>query len=331
VNEYSLLQRKMANPEHLAKLKAGVTAWSEWIKVNQNILPDLSEVDLNGADLSGADLSMANFVSTDLSAALLRGADLDGAVLRKADLSSADLSGANLVEADFTAAILAGANFTGADLSGADLSAANLIEANLTDVNVTAVEYLRRDLDDTEKPSSLWRRLLIRLRRIRTGWRMRTIPIPYRRRMMRHRYQGNRGLSSCFGNRLFVRDAADQDYLDSIEIQLHNIWERFGFWCWGITDYGRSFLSVVVFASVLICAFGRIYSHWPGILNYGDRRPTSFTPYYFSIVTYTTLGFGDVKPNSLGGEILVSLEVILGYVTLGLLLAVLADKIVRRS
>jgi Ion channel len=32
-----------------------------------------------------------------------------------------------------------------------------------------------------------------------------------------------------------------------------------------------------------------------------------------SIVTYTTLGFGDVRPATLAGEIIVSSEVILGY------------------
>jgi sorbitol-specific phosphotransferase system component IIC len=90
-------------------------------------------------------------------------------------------------------------------------------------------------------------------------------------------------------------------------------------------------MSVVLFASMLICIFGAVYSHSSGMLSFGDRCPTGFTPYYFSIVTYTTLGFGDVKPNNLPGEILVSTEVIMGYVTLGLLLAVLADKIARRS
>jgi hypothetical protein len=148
---------------------------------------------------------------------------------------------------------------------------------------------------------------------------------------MRGHYQGVRGLSSCYGNRIFVRDAADQDYLDTIEDQLHSRWERFWFWVWGLTDYGRSLMSVVVFASLLIFGFGGAYSHWPHMISAGDRCPTPFTPYYFSIVTYTTLGFGDVKPNNLAGEILVSLEVILGYVTLGLLLAVLGDKVARRS
>ena len=67
------------------------------------------------------------------------------------------------------------------------------------------------------------------------------------------------------------------------------------------------------------------------LLDYKDSAKTWFTPFYFSIVTYTTLGFGDVKPKTLAGELVVSSEVILGYTTLGLLLSVLAQNIARRS
>jgi hypothetical protein len=67
------------------------------------------------------------------------------------------------------------------------------------------------------------------------------------------------------------------------------------------------------------------------MLNYKDSANTWFTPFYFSIVTFTTLGFGDVKPNGVVGELLASSEVIIGYLTLGLLLAVLAEKLARRS
>jgi Ion channel len=45
-------------------------------------------------------------------------------------------------------------------------------------------------------------------------------------------------------------------------------------------------------------------------MDYGERCRTWFTSFYFSIVTYTTLGFGDVKPATLIGEIIVSTEVI---------------------
>jgi hypothetical protein len=61
-----------------------------------------------------------------------------------------------------------------------------------------------------------------------------------------------------------------------------------------------------------------------------DSANTWLTPYYFSIVTYTTLGFGDIRP-ALLGEIIVSSDVILGYTTLDLLLSVLAQSIARRS
>jgi hypothetical protein len=90
---------------------------------------------------------------------------------------------------------------------------------------------------------------------------------------------------------------ADQDYLDALEEQWSSRWGRFWFWVWGLTDYGRSFMSVIIFASILIFGFGAVYSHWSHLTATApDMHPTHFTPYYFSIVAYTTLGFGDVRP-----------------------------------
>ena len=44
-------------------------------------------------------------------------------------------------------------------------------------------------------------------------------------------------------------------------------------------------------------------------------------------VTFTTLGFGDVTPLNRAGEIWVTAEVILGYLMLGLLISIMANKI----
>jgi sorbitol-specific phosphotransferase system component IIC len=66
------------------------------------------------------------------------------------------------------------------------------------------------------------------------------------------------------------------------------------------------------------------------MLHYPDHK-TFFTPVYYSIVTYTTLGFGDVTPRTVRGELFVTLEVIIGYLTLGLLISILANKVARRS
>ncbi len=66
-------------------------------------------------------------------------------------------------------------------------------------------------------------------------------------------------------------------------------------------------------------------------MDYSNSAGTWFTPFYYSLVTYTTLGFGDVTADSLIGEMLVISEVIAGYFTLGLLLSILANTVARRS
>lgn len=62
-----------------------------------------------------------------------------------------------------------------------------------------------------------------------------------------------------------------------------------------------------------------------------ERMPNGFTPYYFSIVTFTTLGLGDVTPLGLAGEIWLAIEVVLGYIMLGGLISIFANKFARRS
>jgi len=294
------LKPQVANPEHLAKLGEGVDAWNKWREKNPSVKPDLSQASLENARLFKAHLENAN--------------------LRQAHLENANLISAHLQNTD-----LARAHLENADLNTAHLENAHLREADLTNSDVTGLLYTgpmslpEKRMQGFSAAGNRW-----------WNWLRRNL-IPYRRWVMRGHYQGIRGLSACHGNRIFVRDATDQDYLDTVEEQLRSRWGRFRFWLWGLTDYGRSLMSVVIFASILIFGFGWVYSHWLGVIRVRDRRVTPFTPYYFSIVTYTTLGFGDVKPNNLAGEILVSVEVILGYLTLGLLLAVLGDKVARRG
>jgi hypothetical protein len=155
--------------------------------------------------------------------------------------------------------------------------------------------------------------------------------VHWQRGAMRGCYLGIRGLESSFGNAIFKRAAADQDFLDSLEAHLKGTRRMFLFQAWGLIDYGRSLLRVAAISFGLAAIYGGIYRIFPTVLDYSGSVQGWFTPYYFSIVTYTTLGFGDVKPAGLAGEIIVSSEVILGYTTLGLLLSVLAQSISRRS
>jgi hypothetical protein len=140
-----------------------------------------------------------------------------------------------------------------------------------------------------------------------------------------------RGLDSSYGNALFKRDAEDQDFIDTLEASLKGTLSIALFRAWALIDYGRSLWRVAILSFGLAALYGTIYRVFPAILDYRGSADTWFTPFYFSIVTYTTLGFGDVRPASLAGELVVSSEVVLGYTTLGLLLSVLAQTVARRS
>lgn len=59
-------------------------------------------------------------------------------------------------------------------------------------------------------------------------------------------------------------------------------------------------------------------------------RP-GFSGFCFSITSYMTLGFGDIHPRTDLGEVVAKAEATLGYLSLGLLLAVLAGKVARRG
>ena len=55
------------------------------------------------------------------------------------------------------------------------------------------------------------------------------------------------------------------------------------------------------------------------------------TTIYFSFVTLTTLGYGDVAPTSVTARMIALIEVIIGYMMLGGLLGIFANKMARRA
>jgi uncharacterized protein YjbI with pentapeptide repeats len=86
----------MANKEHLARLKEGVEAWSQWRAADPDIRPDLSGADFSRAYLSRAFLADADLSVAFLAHAHLAHAHLDGAILTRAYLIGANLTGAHI-------------------------------------------------------------------------------------------------------------------------------------------------------------------------------------------------------------------------------------------
>jgi len=293
---------EMADQNHLNRFFEGVNAWNGWRDQNPSIIPDLSHAQLDGWNSAsikswdmqskGVNLGKANLWNTDLSRACLIFANLKGAILIQSNLKKACLIGANLETAD---------------LSNADLKGSDLTNANLEGANVSGVKY-----NGSAK------------------------------------YRGIR-VATCYGSPKFRRFAQDQDFIEELREEsnlgriLYRLW-------WMFTDCGRSFCRLSLWVLLVWAVFGAIYADYT-IPTWLSWLPQSFqnllividpqikfspshswfSPYYFSIVTLTTLGFGDITPLNLAGEIIVAIEVILGYVALGLLISILANKVARRS
>jgi len=298
---------------------------------------DLSGLDLSGACLRGADLSRANLrdatlVGTDFTNATLFKADLTSAELAGAKLEGANLSGATLIRAGFGRANLRGTILVQADLSGsslvdADLKGADLGLATLADVRATGADWsdanvvdadLRRahldrcNVEGTRFDGSDMRdACLLEVRNFRTAsW----ISVDVR----------EINFTGAYLCRSFIHD---QNYLAEYRAQgglsdlIYRMW-------WLTSDCGRSPLRWSLCTGILVVAFALGYTQVA--IDYGSH-PTSVSPLYFSVVTMTTLGFGDVLPNSVAGQWLVMVQVVCGYVMLGGLLSLLSNKMATRA
>ena len=133
---------------------------------------------------------------------------------------------------------------------------------------------------------------------------------------------------------------------------LKQFWDRgpgykFLYFIWWLTSRcGESFKRWLGWSTVIVLSFAFVYANVSaengkplvaecpisGVSNPADLGyPPFITALYFSVVTFTTLGFGDVIPVSDWGKVAVGIEVILGYFMLGGLIALFANKLVRRE
>lgn len=77
----------------------------------------------------------------------------------------------------------------------------------------------------------------------------------------------------------------------------------------------RIFLMFFLFVAFLIFIFGFIYKTLHDTQNDFPTFSNSFDPYYYSIVTMFTVGFGDHAPKKVAGKIFSCVQIILFWIS----------------
>jgi len=92
--------------------------------------------------------------------------------------------------------------------------------------------------------------------------------------------------------------------------------------------HGRKPLLPLLWISLTVTSFAFLYKYFGLIaFNPPDKTVCIWQSLYFSVVTFTTLGFGDIVPTCLFGQLLVILEVTLGIITIASLIPLILKKL----
>ncbi len=305
----------------------------------KHIETDWRNAQLRSPFFANASFDRANLNEAQLEYANLRDASLVRTQLVNANLQNADMqrvtiSGANLKNANLKQAILQNSVITDTDMNEVDLLACNLRHSRIYMSSLQNADLMKTGLEGTE---------FIGNHLEGADFRMAVV-------------DGSTLLLNCtFDNKTDFRGSgmanlripeSDRYFL---EYNIRRInwqdWYENHKWLqlpvkmfWMISDYGYStwriilvFAGSVLFFAVVYAVSARLMSP----LGIVDRLPvephspkwhfglvTLIRPVYFSIVTMTTLGFGDIRanPRSILGHLLVIIQVIWGYFLLGALI-----------
>ena len=301
--QYDLLKR--------CSKKKDITEWNEWRKEHPNEEIQLQEAHLENACLGGAHLEYANLMHAHLENANLNGAHLEYVELWAANLENADLRAAHLEHA-----VLRNAHLKHAILAHAHLEHAKLMDADLRGARFWIAKLQSADFSrafvDGETSFDEWSEV-DRDTKFEAVALENMIIYPKIKQLLEYNVR-QKNWEEWYKGKSENRWIIKLQQLLTLPVRL--------FWC--VSNYGLSTWRTIFTFFALAFVFAVVYWLWPrcvvvnGIV--GDIKGFVHA-LYFSVVTMTTLGFGDIaaNPGSWKGQVLLMLQVILGYVLLGAL------------
>lgn len=272
---------------------------------------------LQGISLKKANLSQVNLVipgspkGYDMSGADLYRADLQGAHLFNINLEGASLMKANLRNANLHCAMLHNTNLLGTKFDGCKIDNIKIgshVQQEAIAKRADKEKDLVKAKDFYEQSEEIYRNL----RKAAEANGIYTLAGHYARKeltMRRMQYEK-------WSQKRFVSKAVD-------------------LFC----GYGESPINVILFSLILIFICAILYfllgvQSPEGIIKLsfdkglGDNLTNFFATIYFSVVTFTTLGYGDIQPVGLS-RLVATIEAFVGSFALALYVVVFVQKTTR--
>lgn len=317
--------------------------------------PDFSNADLRGSDFSNADLPQSKFCDTDLRGANfdtagLANAKFDGAnfqssIFENAYLGWAKMCNTVLAEANFTDARFSNADLTGAfaertifhraDFSGATLDGASLYGAVLSDIRLNNGtnfgEYCTYDPLSQHYPPRIPEDALIRgyesANHEKAAWLYRRLKVLHEDNSMSDRASSFHVFEKETTRRAYAKDGEWGKYSISTINRL-------------LTNHGESLGRVVGASLVTILTAAIIYPFVGGVEDGGSLYTVNeivsagvvdvfIRSLYFSVITFTTIGYANVAPRGIGSRTMVGIESLMGALLIALIVYVLGRRAAR--
>jgi uncharacterized protein YjbI with pentapeptide repeats len=270
---------------------------------------DLIRVDLKNSDLSQADFKNTNFSYSNLSGANLIGCNLEGCDLTSVNLEYSDLTRASLRKVRLWHADLSSANITEADLTESDLWKCRMYMVRLWHTELKGIKSLSKQ-NFTGKIYGFLASEKIDERGLLSAEESYRALKQYFIENGRYREASWASFKEKTMEKLHLRKNKNPAYIPMALMGL-------------LSGYGEKPNRVIFSSAAIILIYAIVYHYLSAVLTI-----QSLWDYvYYSIVTFTTLGYGDLVPKAnVGYRLLAGSEAFIGAFMIGLFVFTLSRK-----
>ncbi len=290
-------------------------------KPNENTKKEVEELHANGNSLDNIHLKHADMENAKLVHASMSNADLTRSNFSNASMYGANLKGANLFKTNFEGANLKSVNFQDCNLLGADFSNTKLNNVNWGDSHKVINEK------EAEKAHSKGDHALAKEKYKEAEDIYRALKISLQTQTLSDDV-------SKFFERELVCKRKQMPILSPFRFisKIAHLTTGYG------EKVGNIFYTIIGIIMLCACTFGfagvsyqnHVLGFFGDIEYFGNMINVIGNLIYFSVVVFSTVGFGDIAPINLFGKSIVIFEGLIGSLIMSVLIIALYRKLMDR-